>query len=123
MSQANVEITGGYQNFLSGGVVQGIASWNLQRQPASAEIRLFWFTRGKGTMDLNVVQTQKFENPKPSDQKNFSLRLPTSPYSFSGKLVSLVWALELVVEPGDVVERKEIAMSSTGYEVELGEVS
>jgi hypothetical protein len=34
-----------------------------------------------------------------NDERTFSLTLPREPFSFSGKLISLVWALELIVEP------------------------
>src|ERR1043166_4380135 len=47
------------------------------------------------------------------------LRLPESPYSFSGKLISLVWALELVAEPSKEVIRREFVLAPGGEEVRL----
>lgn len=110
------------KNFCAGSLVQGKVFWQIENEPEQAEIRLFWYTQGKGTTDLEVVQTQKFENPQQADERDFSLQLPAAPYSFSGKLISLVWALELVIEPGDWVERAEITMSATGAEVVLGTI-
>ena len=45
--------------------------------------------------------------------------MPESPYSFSGKLVSLLWALELVAEPSGDTERKDISITPTGTEISL----
>jgi hypothetical protein len=53
------------------------------------------------------------------DNREFQIVLPDGPYSFSGKLISLVWCLELVVEPGSLCERKEIVISGSGTEVDL----
>ena len=62
-----------------------------------------------------------FQLAQMHDDRSFSLRLPREPYSFSGKLISLVWALELIVEPGSNVTRQELVMSASGKEVVLGE--
>lgn len=62
-----------------------------------------------------------FQTPQMNDDRAFSLALPRQPYSFSGKLISLVWALELIVEPGANVARQAFVMSASGREVVLGE--
>jgi hypothetical protein len=49
--------------------------------------------------------------------------LPEGPYSFSGKLISLIWALELACSPGSETVRREITVSPTGHEIVLGEHS
>ena len=84
---------------------------------SSAEVRLFWYTRGKGTEDVELVDTVAFPNPQTTDQRTFRFALPEAPYSFSGKLISIIWAIELIVEPGRSVERREIVMSPSGREV------
>jgi hypothetical protein len=52
-------------------------------------------------------------------EQRVSLRAPSGPYSFSGRLISLLWALEAVAEPGGEVARREIVLSPSGEEVRL----
>ena len=60
-----------------------------------------------------------FQAPQLRDERLFSLALPRQPFSFSGKLISLEWALELIVEPGSNVARETFVLSPTGSEVVL----
>ena len=110
------------RNFQPGEEVSGAVSWILEKVPKSAEVRLFWYTEGKGTRDVSVLVQQQFLDPKLSDERSFQFTLPQAPYSFSGKLISLIWALELVIEPGDRSERIEITVSPTAQEVLLSDV-
>jgi hypothetical protein len=93
----------------------------LDAKPKSAEVRLFWYTEGKGTRDLEVVATQELDAPNQNDERPFRFAAPEAPYSFSGKLISLIWALELVTEPGGQAERLQVAVSPTGEEIMLTE--
>ena len=81
---------------------------------ASAELRLFYYTEGKGTQDIEVIQTLQLQSPGA-----FEFQLPPGPYSFSGKLVSLSWALELIITPGDEIARLEFIVSPTAEEIDL----
>jgi hypothetical protein len=47
------------------------------------------------------------------------VRLPETPYSFSGRLISLLWALELVAPPSKTVGRQELVVAPGGQEVRL----
>lgn len=119
MSELRIDIAGGRSAFRPGEPLSGRVSWRVDDQPVSVELRLFWYTSGKGTQDTGVVQTMTFAAPRLQDQRDFTLPLPREPYSFSGTLISLAWAIELIVEPGTVVERREFVLSSTGQEVVL----
>jgi hypothetical protein len=99
--------------------VEGTAKWLLSEAPQTVELRLFWYTKGKGTQDIEIVESVPFEHPQLEDARPFRVTLPASPYSFSGKLISLLWALELVAKPGEQSVRVEITMSPTGEEVVL----
>ena len=103
--------------FAPGDEIAGAVLWELDEAPRQAELRLLWFTRGKGTDDVGVVETVRFDAPQAGDTRSFSLRAPESPYSFSGKLISVIWALELVLEPGDHCERVEIVIGPDVREV------
>jgi hypothetical protein len=96
------------------------ALWALPTQPASLEVRLFWFTRGKGTEDVEVVATEKIAAAAPAGEASAHFTVPAAPYSFSGKLISLTWAAELVAEPGARSTRLEFILSPTGHEIILG---
>lgn len=104
-----------------GETIRGRVTWQVEEAPRSAELRLFWYTSGKGTQDVGNVDAVTFETPQMIDDRAFSVTLPREPYSFSGKLMSIVWALELIVEPGSNVARQEFVMSGSGREVVIGE--
>ena len=100
--------------------VTGRVTWALPdgSTPAgAAELRLYWFTTGKGRRDLKVVQTVRFEGPRAWDERPFAVTLPASPYSFRGELITLTWGLELVV--GDHCAQIHLVMSPSAEEVVL----
>jgi hypothetical protein len=66
-----------------------------------------------------VAQTLRFDSPKMEEARPFQLSIPAEPYSFSGKLISLIWALEVVVEPAKEGDRLEITVSPNGDEISL----
>ena len=105
--------------FRPGDSVAGTGSWQLDDQPKQVELRLLWYTQGKGDEDAGLVETMTFAQPSPADRRPFHFTLPTAPYSFSGSLISLTWALELSTQPGDQCERREITMAPTGQEILL----
>lgn len=105
--------------FRPGEEITGAVLWELEQAPKLVELRLIWFTRGKGTGDSEIIGTQQFTEPQAGDTRPFTMRLPEAPYSFSGKLISLIWALELVAEPGTAFVRVEIQMSPNGTEIIL----
>lgn len=104
-------------NFLPGEELAGEVLWQSDTAHSRVELRLFWHTEGKGTRDVEVVKTVVFENPAKQDRRDFLIQLPDSPYSFSGKLVSIVWALELVLPTTGETERLEIVVSPSRSEI------
>ena len=70
-------------------------------------------------VEFEIVQGQMFHAPRSMDEREFKFALPHDPYSFSGKLISVCWAIELIIEPGSHVQRCEIVMSPTGKEVQI----
>ena len=91
--------------------IEGTVSWSFgDRVPEVVELRLFWYTRGRGTQDVSVVENLHFDRPRAREVRPFCLRLPYAPYSFGGQLVSLTWAVELVAASPEAVERVEIVL-------------
>ena len=119
MSRVHLELADSKTKFRPGEALEGVAFWELDAAPRVLEVRLFWRTQGKGTVDLEIVHTVPLSGGGPRDRKPFRIVLPESPYSVSGKLVSIVWGVELVSEPkGDAVN-VEIVISPSGEEVRL----
>jgi hypothetical protein len=100
--------------------IRGTVRWSLDPGTRRLELSLFWYTAGKGTRDVGVIETRQFDEPGTVGWKDFSFTLPDGPYSFSGKLISLIWALELTCSPGSETIRREITLSPTGHEIVLG---
>jgi hypothetical protein len=119
MNRLQIHTPDGWTNFTPGAEIDLVLSWDLESPPAALELRLVWNTAGKGTTDLSIVQSHPIESPAPRDSQRMTITLPTSPYSFSGKLVSLIWALELVALPGLQSTRQEIIIAPAGREVVL----
>ena len=119
MTYMTIETEQGKNQFVPKDNVSGTVSWDLDRVPDSVGLRLFWYTRGKGDRDVGIVDSMSFPNPGIHDKRDFSFTLPAGPYSFSGRLISLIWALELVAKPMDLTERFPITVSPTGREVRI----
>lgn len=100
-----------------GETVELTALWALNRTPAVLEARLFWITRGKGTEDLSVVATQRVPAPAAAGEHVFRFPLPAAPWSFSGRLVSLLWAVEFIADQQSA--RWEFTLGPNGREVRL----
>jgi len=120
VSRLEISTEAGRLAFHPGEELRGTASWSLETPPTKVELRLFWRTEGKGSQDVGVVETVAFDGAGPEERREFRLRLPNGPYSFSGKLISLIWALELVAEPGADAGRQDITISPTGRELVIG---
>jgi hypothetical protein len=116
----DIELDEGRTEFVPGETIAGAVSWALDAPASGVEVRLFWYTRGKGTTDVQVVKAQHFDAAGADGKRSFRFVLPEEPYSFSGKLISLVWALEAVVQPGDRSQRLELVVAPQGREVVLG---
>lgn len=119
MDWIQVDTADGRAAFLPGETVEGVASWHFDAAPERVELRLFWYTEGKGDQDVQIVETVPFGQPGADDRRAFRVRLPAGPYSFSGKLISLSWALEVVAEPASRAGRLPLVISPAGREILL----
>lgn len=119
MSELRIEIEGGNRSFEPKSTLSGTASWSVQNPLEEVSLRLFWYTQGKGDQDVEIVAEERFRSPAQSERREFSFTLPEGPYSFSGKLISLLWALELIVQPGGEVHRQELVLAPGGQELVL----
>ncbi|MEO6788164.1 MAG: hypothetical protein ABI318_18725 [Chthoniobacteraceae bacterium] len=105
--------------FRPGENIAGAVLWEFEKAPESAEVRLLWFTRGKGTEDGGTVATATLDAPPAADTRTFSFQAPNGPYSFSGTLVAVLWAVEFVAKPGGEFQRVEIVIAPDAREIHL----
>ena len=118
----NTLAIGTYENrmeFSPGDRVSGKVFWELDEEPGEIEVRLFWYTKGKGSQDVCIVDSIVFDSPAMQETREFSFDLPNQPYGFSGILISLLWAIEVVVPDTGDTERVELVVGPGDCEVVL----
>jgi hypothetical protein len=99
--------------------VAGRASWHPDGTTQALEVRLFWHTRGTGIPDVVIVGCLRVERPAVAGERDFAFDLPPAPYSFSGRLITLGWALELVALPSEEAERLDLVVGPRPVEVDI----
>lgn len=120
MNEITLTLEGDRTAYRPGEAVSGTFSWSLDEAPESLSVRLLWFTQGKGTVDVGVVDERPMAAAEPFGQQGFRFRVPEGPYSFSGRLISLLWAVEAVATDPDAVTRVNLVVSPTLVEVLVG---
>ena len=119
MTQLTIKSSDDRTAFEPGETISVDAQWDLNAEPDALEVRLVWNTSGKGDTDVGVETTIPLKAPGQSGAHTIELKLPEAPYSFSGKLISLLWALELVAKPRDESCRTEITIAPGAREIML----
>jgi len=119
MSELVVELENGRTVYRPGDTISGRVRWRRDDEVRSAEVRLGWFTQGKGTSDGALAETMTTEHLAPQGTLPFRFVLPEGPWSFSGALITLAWTIELVLEPGNEVASTEILLAPAGSEIRL----
>lgn len=117
-----ITLADGRSSFAPGEQIRGQVSWQLDQATTWTELRLFWYTQGKGTQDVGVVARERFEQPTTTATIPFAFTAPAHPPSCSGRLVSVCWALELVSSDDQQVPRVDVVIAPGGQEIRLGHV-
>ena len=112
-------LEGGQTSFEPGEEIRGTATWDLAEPPERLEVRLFWYTEGKGDRDVGIVETERLDATSTAGEREFTFSGPEAPLSFSGALISLIWAVEVVALPGEEAGRQLIVISHSGEEIRL----
>lgn len=105
-----------------GQVIEGNVGWRLDDAPSSAVLRLFWYTEGRGTQEVRVVEELKLPTHLAELSGTFRFTVPGMPYSFQGQLITLKWAIELLVNKDKDVERLDLIVSPWVEQVKLVKV-
>ncbi len=119
MTTLRIDLEGDRRWFLPGDTVTGSIVWRLDEPADAIEVRLFWHTSGKGSEDVEIVDSIHTEAHGLAGERAFSFHLPLGPYSFSGSLITLSWALDLVALPGGQTERVELVVAPIPVEIRL----
>lgn len=98
MSTVTIDLLDGVTSFVPGAPIDGVVTWNLDSAAPSIEVRLLWYTDGKGDRDVALVDTVRYDAPPAADAQAFSFVAPVGPFSFAGQITSLSWAVEAHVE-------------------------
>ncbi len=102
--------------------VTGRVEWTLDAVPKDLELRLCWFTLGRGTEESETVETLPLGDTA-SGAREFSFVLPGEPWSVDGPLIGIAWALEVVAKKQGGLALEELVVSPDRKERKLGEVT
>ncbi|HEX3902273.1 MAG TPA: hypothetical protein VH853_05430 [Polyangia bacterium] len=105
--------------FEPGARVAGVAVWSTPIPPRGMELRLSWAIHGRGGRDYKIADSIALPDPAAAERRAFFLTLPPAPYSFRGKMLTLVWSLELVALPGEEKARVDLVVAPGGKIIEL----
>jgi hypothetical protein len=102
--------------------VKGRVAWDLEKEPRDLELRLCWFTGGRGTEESRTVEALPLGDTL-RGERSFSFRLPAEPWSTNGTLVRIAWALEVVAKKAGSLAVEEIVVAPQRREIELRELT
>ena len=103
--------------------IAGYVSWDdLPESTEDLEVRLIWFTIGKGDQDSQFVDVTRVETPASRGTASFEFVAPHRPNSFAGKLIALQWAVEVIAFPQREAEQAKLTISPDASEIVLSPV-
>lgn len=106
-------------NYQPGESIEGKFVWKQIGKGIRFDIRLIWFTEGKGTRDHQTINQQLIEPKEVDGSKSFRFVAPTWPHSFSGQFISLRWAIEAVELPSEEATTVILVIAPEGQEIVL----
>jgi hypothetical protein len=114
-----IQFSGGNSDFLPGEKIAGGVQWGggIQEDCERIEIRLIWYTHGKGDRDFGIADSKTVASVPDSGRIDFEFVAPHRPYSFTGKIVSLTWAIEAVTFPGMNAEQLGLTITPARQEI------
>lgn len=119
MSSIHLQLRDGERALEPGAPIDVVATWSDVQGHEQLAVSLLWYTQGKGSEDTRTVARQVLQLHDASGRAELSFEGPLEPWSFSGRLVSLVWAIEGTLEPGGAVHRVELVIAPEAREVLL----
>lgn len=109
--------------YAPGDLIQGTVSWPLDVQPEEVRVSLLFESRGKGTPQREVYRSETYSSQGGTITNGkiaFSFEAPDWPWSFSGKLISILWILSVSHNHSDDdASEANIILSPTQSEIDL----
>jgi hypothetical protein len=106
--------------FAPGEPIRGSVRWSASHPPRSVRVSLLWSTEGRGTRDVGVAHTLNLENPQQNGERPIEFTAPAGPCSFTGELITLEWAVEAVIDPGELAGRATLVIAPLRRPITLG---
>jgi hypothetical protein len=122
MDKISIQLKDGKISYQPGEKLRGELEWNLTQEVNDITINIFWYTEGAGDQDSEIAVTETIKMPLKSDRQSFEIELPIAPYSYSGQITSLKWAIEASTLQEKVKDVKEFSMTPGNKEIILPEV-
>lgn len=105
-------------SLVPGQVIDGVAGWRLDEAKRPV-LRLMWYTSGRGTQSMVIVEQLDLPDERPACRGAFRFTVPEFPYSFKGSLITVHWAIEMLVNGGQQAERVNLVVSPWVEQVRL----
>jgi hypothetical protein len=113
----------GTTNYRPGETISGELAWDLPINVSQLALRLVWNTSGRAPEFVQIASEQLLGAQGKSGRRRFELPAPETPYSCDGRLVSVQWAVEAVVNDGAESARQPFVCSPTGQVLTLTSVA
>lgn len=119
MIEITLDRVGDPPTFIPGETISGSVAWTELGDTESLEIRLIWYTVGKGDRDAQFVDAITVDDvsSRSQSQSKFSFVAPHRPNSFAGKLIAVQWAVEAIAFPQRDAEQVSLEIHPDGGKV------
>lgn len=122
MDRISIKLKDGKISYQPGEKIRGEIEWEFTQEVPDITLNIFWYTEGIGTQDSEVARTEVIKAPLQNDCQSFEIDLPMAPYSYSGQISALKWAIEATAMKEKVKDVQEFSMSPGNKEIILPEV-
>jgi hypothetical protein len=122
MSSISLELKDGKISYRPGERISGSVKWDLDKDVKYIAINVFWYTEGIGEQDSEIAAAEKIDMPFKSGSNDFSIQLPEAPFSYSGKITSLKWAVEATTPKDKIKDVKDFTLSPDNEKIVLSEI-
>ncbi|MFO1489794.1 MAG: hypothetical protein U1F77_07720 [Kiritimatiellia bacterium] len=114
MNIAHIELENGRTAFRPGETIRGFAAWRIDRSLRRVVLHLSWRTEGVGTRNTDLAGQIVVDDPPSTGKHDFEITAPPMPHSYSGRLLSILWTLDLFTEPDTESHSVDLVISPTG---------
>ncbi len=122
MDKISIQLKDAKISYHPGEKISGEVEWDLTQEVKEIAINVFWYTEGIGDQDSEIAESEIIKLPLKSDRQSFEIELPMAPYSYSGQITSLKWAIEATTLKDKVKDVKEFSMTPGNKEIILPEI-